>query len=526
MKLKKLHVVCVAALAVLSGPAFSQAVTKTGVPEVSIFKGGASATQNTFGAVAKELFQDTSGDGVVTDGVDYFVYYDNTGTTPGTAYRAYFGRVKNVNSVILNPGADQTTITIPAALKNKSLMIQDRAKGGSVWGVDPVARGQGIENMLVSAASCPNFATQAGSIANPILCGVQGSDANPAQTTAPNRVPDFGLSDVEPGLFKAPLNTEFPNPQLAPAELARFTGTTFPGFMLAFGAPVNKVAGNDTADIPSLAFSTYSSMLSGKIRSWADVPGYTGGATRPQVIVCRRVPGSGSQAIANQETGNAPCGTGSIVANGALAPASTVDSASVVNGTLSGSGTAGDPFVLDPADGFTVIENSASGNVRSCLAAAKNGGTINWNAQVDVDGDGIVDNPFFRIVFPAGTPYRAVGVLSQDSAATADWDFRKIDGVTYSKSAMKNGQWSYVSENTFQYRNDSPAYLTANAATLPAINTVIAFAQDPNVLLNVTPATLATVSLAIPSATRTPTNTNNVGFYTRGGNTCRPFQKF
>ena len=257
---------------------------------------------------------------------------------------------------------------------------------------------------------------------------MQGSDS--VATNPANRIPDFGLSDVEPALFKAPLNTEFPNPQLAPTELARFNGTTFPGFQLAFGVPVNKVAGNDTADIPSLSMATYGSMLTGKIRSWIDVPGFNPALPRPQVIICRRVPGSGSQAIANQETGNAPCGTGSIVANGGLPPATTVDSASVVNGTFTGSGTQGDPFVLDPADGFTVIENSSSGNVRTCLTNAKNGGVVNWNAQVDVDGDGIVDNPFFRITFPAGTAYRAVGVLSQDSSPDANWDFRQLGGVT------------------------------------------------------------------------------------------------
>ena len=154
MKLTKLNVACAAAFAVMSGPAFSQAVTKMGVPEVSIYKGGASATQNSFGAVVAAMFADTSGDGNVTEGVDYFVYWDNT-TTNGASYRAYFGRVKNVATVTLNPGPNQTVITIPAALRNKTLMIQDRAKGGSVWGVDPVARGQGIENMLISAASCP-----------------------------------------------------------------------------------------------------------------------------------------------------------------------------------------------------------------------------------------------------------------------------------------------------------------------------------------------------------------------------------
>lgn len=531
MRLKTLHVACALACASLSGHAMAQATFGAfATPDINLFKGGASATQNTFGGIAVQLFANIPG-GVtgsttnttnITAGEDYFVYYNDAGTNPaGTLYRSYLGRVRNVSSIVIGTAPNQTTIQIPLSIRDKLLLVQDRTDGGSVFGVNPVARGEGIRNMNVSAGTCTTTAAITGV---QYLCASQGEDIT-GSTAAPNRIPDFGLSDVEPAMFKAPINVEFGATQLTATELARFTGTTFPGFQLAFDVPVNEVTGTDVTTLPNIPAAMYASMLNGAVKSWTDIPGVSTSISSPAVVVCRRVPGSGSQATLNQWAGKAPCNEGSIVAPSAVPPAGTLASQSWINGAA-GSGTQGDPFIINPADGYAVIENSSSGDVRTCLARAKNGGNIDFRAQFDADENGVIDATelfYFRATFGAGG-FRATGVLSRDSAAVpADWTFRSLSGLAYSEANMQNGNWDLLSETTYQYRNDNPSYLTA--IKRDAINTLIALGQDPNILEGVASSALRAATLAIPSSTR-PAGGFNTSRVSSGGNTCRPLQKF
>jgi hypothetical protein len=517
MKLKPLHAACALALAGMSSQA-PAAITAFQAADINLYLSGASAPQNSLGEIAAQLFVDQNGDGDVTAGEDYFFYRDSN--TSGNWYREYFGQIRNVPSVTLGTGADATTILIPASIRGKNLRLQDRAKGGSVWGVNPVARGEAVANMLVTQADCTfNTASTApapGSTGNPYACPEQGDDAS--ATNPANRIPDFGVSDVEPRMFKSPQNVEFGADQLSSVELARFDGTTFPGFLLGFGVPATA-----SVNVTNFGVAVYQSVLSGAIKTWNDVPGFVAGAnTKTNMIVCRRVPGSGTQATYNQFFTNFPCGQGNVVRNGDRVPAGTLDSQSILDGTFSGDGSAGTPFLLSPDDGYLVIENSASGDVRNCLAAADNGGLFNWQAQVDTDGDGVNELLNFQTNFGSGS-YRAVGTLSYDSTeVAADWTFRQLDGVPYAKATLKNGGWDFASELTFQYRNDNPVYVTATEKD--AINTFIAFAADPNVLAKLTGARL-NATLAVPGPGRTPNATNNVSFYSRNGNSCSPMTK-
>lgn len=200
-KLNPLAAACAAALGLSAGNAL--ALTAFEAPDVDIYLSGASAPQNLLGEIANKFFD--AGQGI-------FVYHDNnatagTFTDDGRSYRAYYGVVKNVVGSGINP-----------ALVGKKVRLINRAKGGSVWGVNPVARAEAIANLKINSTDC--------ALSSGIYrCPEQGSDA--AQNNTANRVPDFGVSDVEPNMFKSPLNVEFGASQLSATEATIFDGTQF-----------------------------------------------------------------------------------------------------------------------------------------------------------------------------------------------------------------------------------------------------------------------------------------------------------
>src|SRR5215831_8576312 len=118
-KVKQLAAACALAFAGTS----AYALGPFDAPQVTVFLAGASAPQNFLGGLAANLFQGTQG-------TDWFAYFDNGGTI-GANYRAYFGTLK---TTVQDPN-------MPASIAGKTVLIINRAKGGSVWGVNPVARG-------------------------------------------------------------------------------------------------------------------------------------------------------------------------------------------------------------------------------------------------------------------------------------------------------------------------------------------------------------------------------------------------
>lgn len=106
-------------------------------------------------------------------------------------YRAFRGTVK---------------AGVPGVVAGTKLLFIKRSKGGSVFGVDPVARAQRIETFDF------NNCTQtggSGTTADPARwsCGLKGSDPgtpNYADAGNAGEVADFGVSDVEPKMFQQP----------------------------------------------------------------------------------------------------------------------------------------------------------------------------------------------------------------------------------------------------------------------------------------------------------------------------------
>jgi hypothetical protein len=97
------------------------------------------------------------------------------------------------------------------------------------------------------------------------------------------------------------------------------------------------------------------------------------------------------------------------------------------SGIVGGSGTEADPFVIDPTAGYTVVNNSGSGQVRDCLKNASSGTDYTTVAE---------DGTYFKYQFSKKgdlglTGFGAIGVLSLDSLADKNdgWIFRKVDGA-------------------------------------------------------------------------------------------------
>jgi len=298
------------------------------------------------------------------------------------------------------------------------------------------------------------------------------------------------------------------------------------------------VATNAVPDTTVLSRSNYTAMLAGLIQDWSQIDSnITTGNTN--VVVCRRVQGSGTQASYNWFFNNFPCQNQFA---GTVAPTRMVaDSAS---GIVSGTGTELDPFIIDPTAGYTVVENPGSGDVRNCLARA-GGATVSGTRNHKFKGD---NGSWYQIQFSnSANPFRAIGVLSADSytsafpnSAASVWSFRNMDGagiynlatqapgtgpgtgVAPSKANLVSGRWDFGAELSAQYRKtgvinvfgDNVAALAGTKKTF--VDEFIKRAGDP--AFNNVPHTAA-----LPP-TYDPTTTANVAKGTRFANMCSPLQ--
>ena len=152
-----------------------------------------------------------------------------------------------------------------------------------------------------------------------------------------------------------------------------------------------------------------SAIMTGNIGTWDQVDSSQTG----DILVCRQTPGSGTQAVSNMYFGNYPCDTSGSAIN---VPADRFASAAWNDST--------NTYTVTPnTGGLVVIENASSGDVRTCLDKAVNGG-----------GYGTSDrNGAFVFVNMGAGGHKAIGVLSMDnlrsSRSNGNWQFRSLDGA-------------------------------------------------------------------------------------------------
>ena len=314
---------------------------------------------------------------------------------------------------------------------------------------------------------------------------------------------------VEPQMFKAPYNTE---PGQAQADVSGLTSLAT--YAVLFGVPV-------TTSVPSTTYiskAALAGMLNGDVQDWNLVDAAIPAGTN--VVVCRRVQGSGTQATYNSLLGHFPCETGSIAGTGTVSPSTAADSASVALGTATGTGTAADPFVISPMDGYTIVESDSSGKVRDCLKAAKNGsGVTGSNGPITFQAG---DGSYYRIDFGTGN-YAAVGTLSLDSAGQENgWSFRSLDGVAPTKANLIDVKYDTVSEQSMQYRAD---LLPTTSIKRKFLDLFIKRVGDPAVLAGISDVAVRDSIAALPINGNTPATSTNVMKGTRYGNSCSPIRQ-
>ncbi|RTL52765.1 MAG: hypothetical protein EKK46_10480 [Rhodocyclaceae bacterium] len=482
MQVKKIAALCALACAGFAGQA--QAALTAGQAAVLdnanangrvIYISGASAVQKGFSGIVANLFVP----GTVT-------WYGNAQDTTGSDYLAVAG----------------TLAAGTGAWAGQNAIIIERTVGGSVYGVNSVARAESINALKVTSADCGASGT-----------GADNTHAYVCNVGTNNMVPDAGVSDVAPPLFQSPVNTEG---EVAAAALDPVTElpllTSYPIYGLAFGPAV-------TTTVPSTVKFTKSNIaaiMAGNIGTWDQVDSSLSG----DVVICRRTPGSGTQAVFNMYFGNYPCTTN------VNAPADRYASSAWNDATRT--------FTVTPGTGgLVVVENASSGDVKSCLNAAVNGGSYSTK---DRSGNPVT------VTFTAANN-KAVGVLSMDSlngsTATSKWTFRNLDGagqITWDGVAAdlpvvsgsgKNatisadgltgsyidGTWDLQAWESFNI----PARTTG--AKLDVLNAFLAKAQDPSVHAAVT--ALKYVTAGIPGNGYTGARVLQAGYL--NGDQCAPY---
>ncbi len=443
MQLKKIVLACAAALTL---PMAAHAAAPA-----NAFDTTGALTVFMTGATAPDEFLQGIMTGMLNSGFYSFI---NVGTS-GTEFRAFLGEIK----------ADAS---IPASLHNQKVLFIKRSKGGSVWGVDPVARDQDVQTMNIAEGVCTT--SDKFNPAVVVNCPVIGTDPTVGSPTGGEMKPDFGVSDVAPFMFKQPFNTENNAPQLDTAEVngltIRSVNTLMMGYVTTAAVPESTV----------LSKADYAAMLSKNVKQWSTL-GVTMPVGKNGVVVCRRWPGSGTQTSYNWYFNNFPCTSNSLTSgkSGDVAPGRMDDSfgyGAYVLGDGDGS-SAANAIGIDPSAGYTIIENSGSGDVRKCLKAAQNGTVYTFKGEGDV-----WHTADFSI---GGGGYGAIGVLSLDSqtktsdGAESSWFFRPAEGkgrfykatqdcriggaagalteagVCPNRSQLRDGHYDFAAELTMQY---------------------------------------------------------------------------
>ena len=393
---KKLSIAGAAVAAVLSaGSAFAIAPESTFA--VSLTISGASAFQ---GAIESELSR--NGSSICQNGT-----YDKFISAAGD-FRAY--TCKLVANVVGAGG--------------ENAVIYYRGEGGSVVALAPLLTGTRFNGAAIpqpkrlSLASCPvgdpdqataqtvcaggpyNLATENPGVAVPglenAITQLGFADIEPTQFVGENYPSASAIPFLQPALNAAERNTLNSNAEV-------LVGQSFGVFVNTANAQLNA--------LPSLSKTTIANIFQGVYADWSSVPagnGSTVTTTSLPIKLCRREQGSGTQ-VAASIFFTQPAAFASEVSPGALDP------------DLGGGG---------------VIENTSTGNVRTCLsnAFAKNSTTVPAgaigviSAEADVAGRHMIqiDGQGSPVFSSPGVPETANNVGPDTAAGQYAFWFEEV----------------------------------------------------------------------------------------------------
>jgi len=418
MKLKALSAAILAAGAVMANGAF--ALSPTSTYDLHIYISGASAQDKALLTQATKL----------CDAGTLDVFSDGGPAKPeGSSYNAAGCTISQ---------AKVPTLTVPSL----NVLFHKRSKGGSAWGVGPVAAGDTIPQMAITNANCGASAT-----GNATINSVSTPVWTCSNTVTVDSPTDAGISDVEPALFTKASNlipvgatygTVAGDPGTFAVPQSQIDGLTIRGMSaVTFGIPVTlslrnalqlaqgqTVGSDDVTQMPSLTKEQINSIMTGSVGTWANfkvfdastgtyvglntLTGVTTPAT-PRINVCRRDPGSGTQAQFNALFLADGCTTSTLSA--------------ALDNTPNSAHTAGTGVTTQPfGSGSVVHENAGSGDVDSCLNNLQTGNI--WG----------------------------IGIQSLEKGS-ANYRFVAVDGVAPTlKNVATNKYWDWAA-NSIQWRS-------------------------------------------------------------------------
>lgn len=428
--------------------------------------------------------------------------------------------------------------------------------GGNYWGITcrlPAAKLGLAANTPVAFFKSDNGGSAQGvfpvfyQTARPF---VDAAPANCTTTTTVDRVytgctnntlaiPQFGVSDVEPGLFKGanvpkdPLDADddnYPEAGLAANELSQLTRT--PILQTVFAVAVNDAlyaamfakqnlaakfsstgaacttASTDENCMPTIGYAEARTFFLGNATNWRLLVSSSDTKLNSQVNVCRRVDGSGTQAAANAvllgvgclPTATDPAGytSSTSAAPEAVSPLTSRTESGLTMAQYLNANMGGALPAAMPSGTVFVFEGPGTGDVVSCLKRAQDGGGY------------------------------AIGHVSRENAPGSNlWRHVKLEGAAPSRDNLIVGRYDYAVESTMQYKTSY--FNTLSAAQKSFITGFIAEIRKPDALAKLSSSNQQGVA-ALPSAytgsfdARTGNNAIFGSRVTRIGNSCVPFR--
>lgn len=375
--------------------------------DLEVFVAGSSAQLAVFEVVVNSLFRKD---------IPVEIFHDDDGVPgqiQGGNYRAYLGTVGTTGS---------------GQLDGKRVLIHFRGKGGSYYGVGPVAQASAIEHMVINEGcidpdgdhywSCPLKKTVVA-------------------------VPDAGISEVHPAWH---IGKNVPHKAGAPSAAALDRLDIAPIFQGFFGVAATKALLNSGFDRLNREEAT--ALLAGLVsEGWSEID-----PSLPQkpVMICRMA--DGSQPATNALFFNFPC-------DPEAAPARNKDALGVQSTVSSG------PNLL-------VIENNSFHNLINCLNTANSGGLL------------VQSNPARRVQVPANS--FAIGVLpsSYQPEKTDQWGYLSIDDtVDHAETQTVSGAGNLATNFWMQWRKDAAAgQVVTSGDTLALLKEIRARLQNPELL--------------------------------------------
>lgn len=412
MKIKSLAIACALACSsqayALTPTVVANVVTNA---DVTLFVSGSSALQTMIGQTAGSMLTNMD------------VFFDGTTLAPATGknYRGYFGQA-NAAAIAAYPSLE----TAPGSGIGKNVLIYETALGGSIQGVNPV----GDTSLFNTALGVKRL--------NMTGCTASGTDAATLRplwnctAAAVAQIPDAGISDLDPATNDAAINLPAGGVSLTPAQLGALNSKSVLGVLMGI-----TVTSGAPAALQSLSKAQVAGLMGGYISDWSMIEPT---ATGKSVIVCRRGAGSGTQSVINASIFGNPCMSGGTPPLTYTATSAPLGSTTAV-----------------AAGNVVVIENSSSGNVKTCMAAAKLGtaagaftgalGAINVT-----NGNLVAAGTANSVVLPVGG--YAVGVLGLDGGTTANYTFASINGSAPTVANAATGHYDIIGEATFNDRGD------------------------------------------------------------------------